>query len=207
MPATYKSTPLYGGALICDLPTHFADVSTIRQVPDNQEVYIDKEGFTSIVFDIAERVGGPGSTPEIDGQALTIHLEDIVGDEVDRTKVWNSTSTHFSRLDETIPAYTLIATQAPKPPHSDHHSSSSGGSGGGGSPDFTAIILTLVRLEREKTDILVTINVPHIKGEYDEDEVDLELGKQGKLIGDAVDYAAKIWETFKVKDWGLFKEI
>jgi hypothetical protein len=74
-------------------------------------------------------------------------------------------------------------------------------------PDFTALIMTLVRLERELTDVLITINVPHIKGEYDEEDIDLELGKQGKLIGDAVDYAAKIWETFKVKDWGLFSEI
>lgn len=55
--------------------------------------------------------------------------------------------------------------------------------------------------------MLITINVPHIKGEYNEDEVDLELGRQGKLIGDAVDYAAKIWESFKVKDWSLFSEV
>lgn len=50
----------------------------------------------------------------------------------------------------------------------------------GGAPDFTALILTLLRLEKEQTDVLITINVRHIKGEYDEDEVDLELGKQGK---------------------------
>jgi hypothetical protein len=54
---------------------------------------------------------------------------------------------------------------------------------------------------------LITINVPHIKGEYDEEDVDLELGKQGKMIEDAVEYAAKIWETFKIKDWNLFNEI
>lgn len=65
----------------------------------------------------------------------------------------------------------------------------------------------MLRLERESTDILVTINVPHIKGEYQEDDVDLELGKQGRLIGDAVEYASRIWETFKVKDWTLFGEI
>lgn len=65
----------------------------------------------------------------------------------------------------------------------------------------------MLRLEKESTDILVTINVPHIKGEYDEADVDLELGKQGKLIGDAVEYAARIWETFKVKDWTLFQEV
>lgn len=30
MPAAYRSTPLYGGALICELPTHFADVRYVR---------------------------------------------------------------------------------------------------------------------------------------------------------------------------------
>jgi hypothetical protein len=49
--------------------------------------------------------------------------------------------------------------------------------------------------------------VPHIKGEYTEEEVNLQQGIQGKLIGDAVEYAAKIWETFKIKDWGLFNEV
>lgn len=95
------------------------------------------------------------------------------------------------------PAYTLIATQTPKIRQSRKDSSP---------PDFTAIIMTLLRLEKHRSDILITINVPHIKGEYDEDEVDLELGKQGKLIGDAVEYSARIWETLKIKDWELFGE-
>lgn len=69
------------------------------------------------------------------------------------------------------------------------------------------MILTLVRLEKEKTDVLITINVPHIKGEYDEEDVDLALGKQGELIGDAVEFAARIWSTFEVKSWRLFDEL
>ncbi|KAI1371908.1 Mog1p/PsbP-like protein [Hypoxylon crocopeplum] len=201
--ASYKSTPLFGGALVCDLPANFADVSTIRQVPDNQEVYIDKDGFTSIIFDINERVGGPGSSAEIDGRALTTHLQELVGDDIEGVKVWNTTPTLFTRLDEDVPAYTLIATHTPPA----DLGKAKGEEKGGHSTDFTAIILTLVRLEREKTDLLITTNVPHIRGEYDEEEVDLQLGKQGKLIGDAVDYASKIWETFKVKDWNLFSEI
>jgi hypothetical protein len=68
-------------------------------------------------------------------------------------------------------------------------------------------VLTLIRLEEDSTDILITINVPHIKGEYTEEEVDMQAGKQGKLIENAVEYAAKIWETFKIKDWGLFNEV
>jgi hypothetical protein len=68
-------------------------------------------------------------------------------------------------------------------------------------------VLNLIRLEKESTDILITINVPHIRGEYSEEDVDLQLGKQGRLISDAVEFAAKIWETFKIKDWGLFNEV
>ncbi|KAI0542492.1 hypothetical protein GGR58DRAFT_497043 [Xylaria digitata] len=176
--------------------------STLRQVPDNQEVYIDKEGFTSIIVEINERVGGGGSSPEIDGAALTTHLEEVVGADAEGLKVWNTTRTQFSKLDEDIPVYTLIATVHPQ-------ASTEGDSAPAraNSPDFTAVILTLVRLEREHTDILITINVPHIRGEYDEEDVDLQLGKQGQLIGDAVDYASRIWESFNVKDWSLFGEV
>ena len=73
--------------------------SKLRQVPDNQEVYIAKEGFTSIIFEICERVGPAGTSAEIDGRALTTHLEDLVGEEVDTVKVWSTTDTQFSRLE------------------------------------------------------------------------------------------------------------
>ncbi|KAK2628876.1 hypothetical protein QTJ16_001979 [Diplocarpon rosae] len=188
---TYTSTPLFGGALIVDLPSNFADSpasanrgSTIRQVPDHQEVYLDKDGFTSIIFDITERVGLPGTGPAVDGAALTTHLEDLVDSDDDTVKVWNTSNTQFSKLPFTPP---------PQP--------------GSTSPDFTAIVLTLIRLEQESTDILVTINVPHIQGEYTVEEVDMQMGKQGRLIESAVEHAAKIWETFKIKDWGLFNEV
>ncbi|KAI6368046.1 hypothetical protein MCOR25_004729 [Pyricularia grisea] len=198
MPTHYKKTRLFGGAIVAEIPAQFADVSKIRQVPDNQEVFIDKDGFTSIIVEITERVGGPGSSAEIDGKALSVHLEEIVGSEIDGVKVWNTTDTEFTLLGSKIPAYTLIATQTPK---ADKRGGSSS------SPDFTALILTLIRLEREKTDILITVNVPHIKGSYDEDEIDLEMGKQGKLIGDAVEHAARIWSSFDILDWKLFNEV
>lgn len=131
----YVGTPLYGGAIVCDLPENFADVrcvaatsfpaavsvcdghnasvsaislvaadnetceSKLRQVPDTQEVWIDKDGFTSIIFDITERVGGPGDGPKIDGHAITTHLEDMVGSDIDTVKIWNTAETEFNRLE------------------------------------------------------------------------------------------------------------
>jgi len=72
---------------------------------------------------------------------------------------------------EGTPAYTLIATQTPPLPTSSGGAPSS-------APDFTAIVLTLIRLEKESTDVLITINVPHIRGEYSEEDVDLSLGNR-----------------------------
>ena len=64
---------------------------------------MDKDGYTSIIFDITERVGPRGSGPEIDGRALTTHLEDIVGDDIDTVEVWNSSETEFSRHEYALP--------------------------------------------------------------------------------------------------------
>lgn len=92
--------PLEASVMIFE--PHHADLqrcSKIRQVPDNQEVWMDQDGYTSIIFDITERVGPKGEGPEIDGRALTTHLEDIVGDDIDTVRVWNSSPTQFSRLE------------------------------------------------------------------------------------------------------------
>lgn len=45
----------------------------IRQVPDNQEVYLDANGFASITIDIMERVDAN------DEKALETHLADVMG--------------------------------------------------------------------------------------------------------------------------------
>ena len=72
----YTPVLLYGGALSAALPDTFKDVSEIRQVPDNQEVYLDAEGFTSVVFDILERVDAGH-----DEEAMNVHLGEVLEDE------------------------------------------------------------------------------------------------------------------------------
>lgn len=60
--------------------------SNIRQIPDNQEVYLDSDGFSSVVVELMERVDLP------DDEALEYHLRDLVEDEEDdaaeKTRVW-----------------------------------------------------------------------------------------------------------------------
>ena len=71
-------------------------------------------------------------------------------------------------------------------------------------PDFTAVIMIIVRLAQQNTDILITINVPHVKGEYDPREINLEDGRTGAMINDAQKIRDQIIATFQIKDWGLF---
>lgn len=92
------------------------------------------------------------------------------------------------------PAYTLFATSPPGEKQK----------GRPNEPDVVGILLTMVRLENQKTDILLTINVPHIAGQYDPAAIDPAQGKHGPLLEAAVEHRTKLIETFEVKDWDLF---
>jgi hypothetical protein len=80
-PTGYHVAPLFGAAITCYLPNTFADVSALREVPDNQEVWLDTQGFTSVVVDLLERVEKP------DEEALKVHLEEILEEDAGRADI------------------------------------------------------------------------------------------------------------------------
>lgn len=92
------------------------------------------------------------------------------------------------------PTYNLLATS---PPGAKQQ-------GRANEPEFVAIMLTLIRLAAQETDILVTVNVPHVKGQFEEGSVDLEHGKMGPLLEQAAKWRQRVLETLEVKEWGLF---
>lgn len=61
----------------------------------------------------------------------------------------------------------------------------------------------LLRLREQGTDLMISVNIPHYPGEYEkpkEGEGNLtQLMKSSERIRDA------IYETFEIKDWGLFE--
>eukprot|EP00644_Phytophthora_capsici_P002145 jgi/Phyca11/547933/estExt2_Genewise1Plus.C_PHYCAscaffold_270091 len=46
--------PLFGGALSCEIPEGFADVSSFRQVPDNQEVFANAETDQCVIVELLQ---------------------------------------------------------------------------------------------------------------------------------------------------------
>ena len=191
----FKSTPLFGGALRCDLPTTFADVSEIRQIPDHQEVWLDKNGFTNIIIEINQRVSTDDAST--DEEALRYHFKDLAesndASAADETKFWASSSAVLSKMPG-VPAYALFATQ-----HNTNKTTKN-------PEDFTGVLMVLVRLEKQESDVLICVNVPHVPGHYNGTDIDLPAQKVGKLLEEGGIIRQKVFETFEVKDWSLFGE-
>ncbi|KAL3862021.1 hypothetical protein ACJMK2_008024 [Sinanodonta woodiana] len=64
-------TPLYGSALAAVLPPGAKDVSLLRQIPDNQEVYCHPFTDQSIIIDLLQYV------EESDDRAISVHFEEL----------------------------------------------------------------------------------------------------------------------------------
>ena len=47
---------LFGGAITCLFPAEFEDISSIRQVPDHQEVYVHRGFDSSFIVEVLEYV-------------------------------------------------------------------------------------------------------------------------------------------------------
>ncbi|KAI9788619.1 MAG: hypothetical protein M1816_006765 [Peltula sp. TS41687] len=189
----FTPATLFGGAITVSLPADFADVSSIRQVPDNQEVYLSRTGLTSIIFDLTERV--------VDDAALRYHLQDILDDaDADRARVRGTSLARVDNLPEDTPVYTLFATiqnqdQAQREERQAQQQTQT----------LTVILLILVRLVAQRTDVVVSINVPHVCVEEnknnDDDDDDLLGGPQ---LEEAVRMRDEVLRTLRVRDWSLF---
>ena len=63
--------------------------------------------------------------------------------------------------------------------------------------------MILARLEKKKTDILCTINIPHEEGAYDPSEIKLEEGNPGSRIRYGLAIRNAILQTFEIGDWSV----
>ena len=98
----------------------------------------------------------------------------------------------YDRGDTT--AYTLMARQHPTPTEQILQQIS----------HVTCIVLTLVRLKAQNTDLVITVNVPLIAGQSASEEDDPRTGTLEKQVDAALVYRDRILETFQIRDWGLF---
>jgi hypothetical protein len=169
-------TPLYGGSLAIDLPSTYFDVSGIRQIPDHQEVYVDRGAGSdwSMVCEIVEHQGSVQGS-----EAGAYFWQDLCdANECLETRGWRELSPASAlapflprqfREPKVEPRCDQVVVccgwqKIPPPP--------SGGGGGGGSgggsdasggrvePHLVFICLAILRLPGVASEVLVTLNAP-----------------------------------------------
>lgn len=155
-------TPLFGGAIETELPEQIIDVSNFRQVPDNQEVFLieheDKSRDKSIIIEILEQPEG-----DIE-EVIKLHLSDVI--EQDDIKRQNFS---FERVANNISQENYLIQYCDKSKENQE-----------------IFVLSLIRLIKANTDILVTIKTNPLDFQYE------------KLTGET------ILKTLTVKNWQLF---
>ncbi|MCJ1435409.1 multicopy suppressor of ts gsp1 [Xylographa pallens] len=186
--ASFKVVDLYDGSIQMAVPTSFIDGSELRPIPNNQEVYLDANGTTSIIVELLDRVNGFAT----DEESMKYHIEDLAGGSGDTIRLYQTQRVTMHKLHATIPAYTMIATA-----HPVAATASSPACGA-----FTGIYMIMVRLVDQECDILVTVNVPH--DEHLAREVKMEEGRLGQKMEDGATIRDAVVASFWVKNWGLF---
>ncbi|GIQ82463.1 Ran-interacting Mog1 protein [Kipferlia bialata] len=184
-----KPQPLFGGCIGCVFPVDMVDVSTLRQVPDHQEVRVRVEGEPlrqTMIVDLLEMV----SEPDMD-KALTHHLKDLMlslepeqGQELSRQLVPIPKQVCEARLGKGSRVmsctHRLKTTRGRK------------GTTDESEAEIVYLHLALLRVPRATSDIVVSVTTP--------------VAKVNDTVPEGQDLFRAAVGTFAILDWGLFGE-
>ncbi|XP_076009412.1 ran guanine nucleotide release factor [Genypterus blacodes] len=141
-------SPLFGGALSAFIPHSATDVSELREIPDNQEVFVHAHTDQSLIVELLEYQGQVA-----DQDAARYHFEDIAGSNKalapGALAVSNVVSLPRSELSltECSSAWILTGTQSVSKFNEE-------------AQNTVTLHLGLFRLPQFSTDILITFNDP-----------------------------------------------
>jgi hypothetical protein len=146
-----KKRELYGGAISTVLPDSFEDVSVFRQVPDHQEVFVDKHTDMSFIVELLGYESGVK-----DAQAATYFFTDLAESNeaaetlIDYEGMMNDPN-FMPKLGSSFPKCSIRGRQSISKfrTRSDIPI------------DMVQIFMVVVRLPSVETDVLITLNAPY----------------------------------------------
>jgi len=186
MPAP-EARELFGGAASTVLPLRFVDISLLRQVPDNQEAFVDCRTDDSVVVELLELHGDVSGDeiPRFHFVQVAEHNEasDSIVHEVRRLE-----PSAVPRLPPTAECYLLRGSQRVAKFNERVLNN-------------LHLYLCVLRLPHVSTDVVVTYNHPAVASPT-------ESGSRGADEDPDVASGRVVLETaireFRVHDWGLF---
>nr|XP_006627500.1 PREDICTED: ran guanine nucleotide release factor [Lepisosteus oculatus] len=142
------SHPLFGGALSAVLPHSICDISELREIPDNQEVFAHQHSDQSLIVELLEY-----QSHVLDGEAARYHFEDVArsneagGPGVSEVRSLEPLAKALLSLPDCSSAWLLAGTQLVSKFNEE-------------AKNTVNIYLGLFRLPQHSTDIMVTFNDP-----------------------------------------------
>lgn len=186
-----NTQPLFGGAITAPVKTTFVDASQFRQIPDNQEVFVDMSTQQSLIFELLEQV--EASNEEV----ARYHFQQLADDNdaatssvtvIDNLKPQDVTPLLPQNETE---IYVLQGTQQiSKFNEQNAHNT-------------VEIILVVVRLTKVSTDFVISVNAPVKLADVSSEQesvketsaIDINSVKQDML---------HLLKGLQVKEWDLF---
>ncbi|KAI9359395.1 hypothetical protein BD770DRAFT_385937 [Pilaira anomala] len=182
---------LFGGAISTIVKNSFVDASQFRQIPDNQEVFVDMSTQQSLIFELLEQV--EASNQEI----AKYHFQQLADDnEAAETSITHIDNVNVKDIAPHLPQDTteILVLQGTQKISKFNEKDAY---------NTVEIILAVVRLTNVSTDFVISVNAPvklaAVSSEQESIQevsaIDIETVKQEVL---------DILNNLAVKNWELF---
>ncbi|CDH56151.1 ran guanine nucleotide release factor-like [Lichtheimia corymbifera JMRC:FSU:9682] len=178
--------PLYGGAISCPVGNSFLDVSNVRQVPDNQEVFVDMDTQQSLIIELLEPVEA------VNEDIARFHFQQLADDNEATEAHVNSvikldSKTAVPRLpSDTTIVHMLRGTQKVAKFNEAKDMAY----------NTVEIRMAVVRLAQVETDLVISINAPILVAPGSTD--------QATTAANVEQHIEAILSQLQVNDWSLF---
>ncbi|KAL5490890.1 hypothetical protein EMCRGX_G016086 [Ephydatia muelleri] len=180
---------LFGGAFTCVFPQEFQNVSTFREIPDNQEVFSHIVTDQSIIFELVEYEDIP------DDQIAQFHFKELTAANDASTSTVVSVDcvpTEPGTMDDCSAIWLLSGQQAV----AKFNEPDSG-------RNLVDLYLAVFRLEQYQTDMLVTLNNPVLISQCSSSAVDNPPLQTGALLAGLF---REIVQSLRLVDSSIFGE-
>ncbi|CAG8606459.1 3532_t:CDS:2 [Ambispora gerdemannii] len=196
---------LFGGAIVAHIPPQFTDVrflthfffylyrtqnDDIREIPDNQEVFVDTHTDQSIVVEILELVNEASNE-----EAASYHFSSVAFDnDAEDTTIVQQTGILTPAEVPKLPSNTLMyfATGQQMVSKFNERDSSA--------RNLVNIFLAVFRLPQHQTDLVITYNLPILIGETSSSR---SYAQEGNVHVGYEEFK-RILASVQIVDWSLF---
>ncbi|KAI7897504.1 uncharacterized protein BX663DRAFT_528061 [Cokeromyces recurvatus] len=186
-----KTQPLFGGAIEVAVQDSFIDASQFRQIPDNQEVFVDMATQQSLIFELLEQVEATNE------EIAKFHFQQLADDNdasemsITTVDILNPQTASPLLPCNTTEVYMLEGIQKISKFNETN------------AFNTVDIVLVVVRLKNVSTDFVISINAPiqldskssEQKSANETKAIHIENVKQDMLA---------ILNKLQVKNWNLF---